>query len=173
MASLLRRMRSRRVWRGFARDEEGVSAVEFALVAPMFLLTLFTSMDLGATYMGGRLLDASVDELVRKVRIGTIRNELSVAEARNELCASTFASVFDCDRIWIRLHHIDDIPGPGSSPADPDSGSFRPGARSTLNVIEVSAPWPRIFYVNFTDSGPGKLDEWRVTSRNAFMIEPY
>lgn len=54
----------------FRRDEEGATAVEFALVAPIFLVFVLGIMDLSGFYFVQGQLQNAVEQASRQIRVG-------------------------------------------------------------------------------------------------------
>lgn len=57
-------------WRERFRQQKGVAALEFALVAPLFFLVLFMSFELGFMMMADAALDRTSNRIARMGRIG-------------------------------------------------------------------------------------------------------
>ncbi len=86
--------------RFFARDEKGVGAVEFAFVAPMFLLLLLVIAELGLTLATQSVLDGATRDAARLIRTGQIQSQGSPITAfQTQLCSemSSLMTVANCD----------------------------------------------------------------------------
>lgn len=98
----------------FLRDNKGASAIEFAILAPVFLMIVFGIMEIGFHMAQISNLDDSVRTIVRLVHIGKANKEqYNTAEIAQLICDET--SFFPkCEqRITIELTKIDsfgDIP---------------------------------------------------------------
>lgn len=55
----------------YARDEEGSTAVEFALIFPIYLAIMMMSIELGFVTLRGVMLERGMDMAVRDIRLGT------------------------------------------------------------------------------------------------------
>ncbi|MFC3692937.1 TadE/TadG family type IV pilus assembly protein [Chenggangzhangella methanolivorans] len=55
--------------RRFARGRDGVAAIEFGMVGPLFLALVLGTFDVGGLMLQSMLLDRSVDKAVRTVRV--------------------------------------------------------------------------------------------------------
>jgi Flp pilus assembly protein TadG len=88
----LRRSCAFRLWRG----EDGVTAIEFAMIAPLFFLLLGSIMETGIMLFSEYSLQTSVQSAGRLVRTGQAQ-ELQLTEAafKNEIC-KTAEIVMDC-----------------------------------------------------------------------------
>jgi Flp pilus assembly pilin Flp len=85
--------------RQFLRDQEGVTAIEFAFVGPPFLLLLAAIFELGLTLTTQSLLDGAVRDAARLIRTGQVQSQGSpITVFQNLLCSevSSVISASDC-----------------------------------------------------------------------------
>lgn len=75
-----------RALRRFLEDRAGVTAVEFALVGPLFLALALTSFEGGGLMVRSMLLDRSVDKAVRQVRVKGGTATISQNDFRTAVC---------------------------------------------------------------------------------------
>ena len=59
--------------RRFARSKAGVTAVEFALVAPPFLMLLFGTLETSIMYFVATNLEGEVQVAARQIRTGNVQ----------------------------------------------------------------------------------------------------
>lgn len=86
----------RRLIRRFARHRRGATAVEFAMIAPLFFGSLFAIMETGTLYLKTTALEAGVEEAKRVTMTGQVAGS---GNATAQL--SKFKSAF-CDQAgWI------------------------------------------------------------------------
>jgi Flp pilus assembly pilin Flp len=76
----------------FTKEEDGSAALEFAVVAPLLMLILFSTFELGLLTVRETLLERALDLTVRDIRLGT-----GTAPQHDELKARI------CDRAYL-LH---------------------------------------------------------------------
>lgn len=83
--------------RGMGKDESGVTAIEFAMVAPVFFLTFFAMFETGLILFTEYVLQTSVQEAARLVRTGQAQSSgLSAAQFKTEVCKMA-SSLIDCN----------------------------------------------------------------------------
>lgn len=117
-------MRGRgRIFGRFGRDNRGVAALEFALVAPMLFAVIFGTIEAGWTMVQTIMLDRALDKTVRSLRIGAIPNP-SQDNVRAAVCNEAFLLV-DCNST-LTLEFI-----PVASASDYPSDAARCVDRST------------------------------------------
>jgi len=91
------RKRRKALRRSFAACRKGSSAVEFALVAPVFLALVFSILEAGVFDGGRSLADAANAKAARLIRTGQARtNSMSRDAFYNEIC-KVVKMFGDCD----------------------------------------------------------------------------
>jgi Flp pilus assembly protein TadG len=134
--------RARRVIARFQKNNEGVVAIEFALLALPFLVLLFAILELSVIFFINAALDHAASQASRQIRTGQMQESFSspgaqLAEFRRIICDNMDA--FEgCDkRLSVTLVTSDGTFDPGQlSPAtyDPSTDDVPPDA------FDCSAP---------------------------------
>jgi Flp pilus assembly protein TadG len=75
-------------------DESGATAVEFALIAPVAIVMMFSAIECGRLMFSVNELEASLSEAARKLMIDP---EASNTEVRTALCSRMV--LVDCDAV--------------------------------------------------------------------------
>lgn len=87
MFSFGRYLMKRATTRRFKSDASGATAVEFAMVIPMFLLVLGVIVETGVMMFTEYVLQTSVQEAARLVRTGQAQTkQLTAAQFKSEIC---------------------------------------------------------------------------------------
>jgi Flp pilus assembly protein TadG len=98
--SILKRLRSRFVRSTTARhlrDDSGATAVEFAMVAPVFFLMVGVIMETGLMLFTEYALQTSVQEAARIVRTGQAQSAaMTLTQFKTELCEIA-GTLIDCN----------------------------------------------------------------------------
>ncbi len=106
--TLLRRLISPVVSRGhkFARDDRGVTAIEFGLLALPFFTLIAAILETAIVFFAGQVLDSAVEDASRMIKTGRAQAaNYTLANFRTLLCGYTF-NIFDCDQIKIKVSKI-------------------------------------------------------------------
>jgi len=167
-----------RIVRRFNGNEDGATAVEFAILAFPFFLLLFAIIECSLLFFAGQLLESTVDDVGRKVRTGQLDDTLTADQFKLEICNAT-ALLFDCGKLNVDLKvaatfdELDEPPEPEDGEVDHSSYSFQAPCPEQIAMITVSYEWP--VFTNYVAAQVSKLD-----SRNAllnamavFRTEPY
>lgn len=106
--SLLRRLFAPVISRGrsFSRDERGVTAIEFGILALPFFTIIFAILETAMVFFAGQVLDSAVEDASRMIKTGRAQAaEYQMSDFRTLMCGYTF-SLFDCSKIRIKIQKI-------------------------------------------------------------------
>ena len=154
--------------RRFRRNDEGTTAIEFALISPLLFAFLFAFWDLGAVMLRQVTLNSAVDVVSRNVRLTgdpipgqtwTTPNEM-MAQFTTAVCGRTYLLSNCEDTLVVDMRSIP--PGgtfpPRSAPciARPPGGgvsrpvtTFDPNATPNLVYVRVCAPSQALIKAQF------------------------
>jgi len=76
LRDLFRPVKGRR--KSFARNKSGSAAVEFSIVAPLFLAIMFSMFEVGWYFYANSVLDAATDKAGRMIRTGQVQENGSL-----------------------------------------------------------------------------------------------
>ena len=168
-----------KIIRRFRKDDDGATAVEFAMIAGPFFLLIFAIIESSIYFLAGQYLESSIDEVGRMVRTGQLDSNTTEAAFKQEICDAS-ALMFDCGSLKIDLSiaatfdTLDDPPTP-----DPDGNydssafSFTPPGASQIAMITVMYEWPILtnYAAPLMTNTSGK---WALLTATAvFRTEPY
>jgi len=85
--------------RAFGRDENGVTAIEFGLLALPFFTIVLAILETALVFLAGQILDSAVNDSSRLIRTGQAQNGTPAynAEAYREAICDGLYNMFDCD----------------------------------------------------------------------------
>jgi Flp pilus assembly protein TadG len=146
-----------RIFRHIARDAKGALAVEFALIAPMFLLLLLVIVELCLTLTTQSLLDGATRDAARLIRTGQVQSQGSPITTFQTLLCSNMAplmSVATCDsNVIFEVQTFGTFGSVSFTPCTFNNNqvgvgtqcSFSPGVAS--QIVGVRATYTRSFIV--------------------------
>ena len=74
-------------WKSFGRTSSGAAALEFAIVAPLFLLLLFGIIAVGLVFAGNMTLENAIAQGARKIRTGEAQSQgFDAGKFKSEVC---------------------------------------------------------------------------------------
>lgn len=139
-----------RIPRNFARHEAGSTAVEFALIVPVFLLLIMAVMQMGLVLFAGQHLENATATLGRLVRTGQAQGmNLTQATFREALC-DEMEPFLKCesDNLYVDVQTLPDfgavplnLPINASGELD-GSGAFQPGNAGQIVVVRTFYRYP-------------------------------
>lgn len=141
---------SRKIFRTFLRDEKGVTAIEFALVAFPFLGFIFMIVELGLSFAAQQMLSYATEDISRQFYTGQLTTRNTTPElVRNKICSKMkVVPLTDCSRLYINLDNyasFADVPVKNLVTKDGYLGlpqRINIGGQSTINQINVLYRWP-------------------------------
>ena len=167
---------------GFWSDGAGAAAVEFALVIPLLLMIVGSTLEAGWIMMQTIMLDRGLDQTVRELRVGSFTNPTQEA-MRQRVCARAMI-LADCEaNLALELFPI----GPGGTGYPSDTQRcvnrnstvapvlrFTPGGRTETMFVRacyvVSPITPGIgLGLSLPKDGSGAL---RLIAKSGFVNEP-
>jgi Flp pilus assembly protein TadG len=163
-----------RLFGRFLRSGEGVTAIETALVAPVFILFVAGVAEVSAMLITMRMLDNATESAARLVRMGDATLRSGSAAAFKDAVCSGLPSFASCaENLTIKMVAAEALGDLGSqlasTPASVASPAFNPGLPSGFVAVEAKLEWGS-FSPMFS-----KLTPTLVTfiSRTAFRNEPF
>lgn len=134
--------------KSWKKNEEGSTAVEFALVGIPFILMVIGIIEMALMFTSQSLLEASTSEAARQVRVGAVQQGGGEDVFQDALC--DFASVLiPCADIQYQVVSVDSFEEAGDFPDaefDEDGNledqQFDPGGVSDVVMIRVAYKYP-------------------------------
>ena len=147
----------------FGRDERGVTAIEFGLLALPFFTIVLAILETSLIFLAGQVLDSAVQDSSRLIRTGQAQNNAPAytpADFRAAICAGLYG-MFDCeasdDRLRVSVTVIVDFPAatityPLNTGEDCDedecdwtlADAYDPGDGGEVVLVQAYYKWPTI-----------------------------
>ncbi len=174
--------------RRFAGDSSGAAAVEFSMVAPIFLLMMFSTFEIGWFFYANSIVDASVAEAARLVKTGQIQQLAGTEQQKFDVIYDTICDILDtfgaCNTsltIEVQTYATfsdlaaDVTPATcaDAPPADITAIPFVPGAELEIVRVRICYIYNTInpaIGINLSEPGTSKR---RLISSMIFRNEPY
>ena len=173
----------------FKRDERGVYAIEFALLALPFLGLLFATIEVAWVSFNSEQLQAAVDKAARKIMTGqtqTSNINSTIAFVSQMLCPTdgsrTLPASWDCNRLIVDIRTAADFSSTDTSKTFYNSPlKYCLGNPSTIVVLRVVYPLASVFplsmynqYIGLANDVPTAPGWQHVLMGSAvFKTEPY
>jgi Flp pilus assembly protein TadG len=173
------------ILRRFRRNKKGSAAVEFALVAPMFIAVLFAIIEMALVFFASQILETVTQDTSRLIMTGQAQNaNFTQAQFKNAVCAK-LVTMFDCvNGVSIDVQNYPqfstvDISDPIVN--DPTDGkknfvppnNYLPGGPGDIVVVRLFYKWP-LFVTGLGFNVANIRDNKRLlTATAAFQNEPF
>jgi len=158
----------------------GSAIIEFAMLAPIFLLLLFSIMEIGILFFAQSTLQHSTEIVGRLIRTGQVQGQnLSQAQVRQIVCNNA-APLIPCDsNLYVDVEAFTNFNTVVFSPPLDGQGhmnplnNFQPGAPCNVVLVRVFYAWRVLTpgLTPFLDSMAG--DRHLIYTAAAFRNEPY
>jgi Flp pilus assembly protein TadG len=166
--------------RRFRRNRRGSAAIEFALIAPMFIALLFAIIETAFMFYASQVLETVTQDSARSIMTGQAQTAaLTQAQFKANVCARIVA-LFDCTNgIYIDVQSYSAFSS--VSVADPidvtktfvPPNNYSPGGPGDIVVVRLFYQWPILVTAlgyNISNlSGSKRL----LTATAAFQNEPF
>ena len=181
-------LKSKAARRRFGRNQSGSAAVEFAIVVPVFLMTMFSIFEVGWFYYVNSIVDASVTNGARMIRTGQIQSSGGTPDDQYDILYDDICDVLDTfgdctTRLTVEVQTyatFADLAADTSTPtcadapiADLDAIPFSPGDELQIVRVRICYIYSTInpaIGVNLSEPGTG---DRRLISTMIFRNEPY
>jgi len=171
--------RRARVLPRFCRAQNGATAVEFALIAPVFLATLLAVFQTCIFMFAQAAIQNAANEAARLFLTGQAQNQgLSATQVVTQVCPT---ALFTCSKMFIAVQSAASAASLSTAaPAMYNNGqaiaqagyTYDPGTPGQVMVVQLVYAWPVIGVFGFTPANlPNGATELMGVS--AFRVEPY
>jgi Flp pilus assembly protein TadG len=166
--------------RRFVKRQEGVAAIEFAMVAAPFLALMFAIMETALVFFAGQALETAAADSARMIMTGQAQTQaFSSGDFKNAVCSKVYG-LFNCST---GIHaDVQTFPSFAAvnltNPIGPDGKlvenfNYQPGGPGDIVVVRLFYQWPvfvSLLGFNLADMADNK----RLLAATAiFRNEPY
>jgi Flp pilus assembly protein TadG len=165
--------------RRFRSNRRGSVAVEFALVAPLFIALLFAIIETAIVFMAGQVLQSVATEAARTILTGQAQNAgYTQAQFQNNVVCPLIPALFTCTNLYIDVESSSAFTGftlnneVVSGVFQTTNMQYNPGGPGDVVVVRLFYQWPLFvtgFGYNITNLANGNRE---LTATVAFRNEP-
>lgn len=174
--------RLRELFATFRKDEDGANAVEFALVAPIFIALLVGIIQIFLVFFGQQLLQQVVQQSARQVMTGQVQAAGMTQTQFSTLVCSQVRIIFNCNKLmisvqsgssWSALSAAAPTLTFNADGSVANNWPYSPGGPSDKVIVAVIYQWP-VFMgpLGFTLANLPNGNR-QITASAAFQNEPY
>ncbi len=169
-------------------SQDGTAAIEFAIVAPVFMAMMFSLFEVGWYFYANSIVDASVSDAARLVETGQIQKSTGTDAQKQQAIYNVVCNVLkhfgDCStRLTVEVQTYanfaalaaDNTPATcaDAPPADVSAIPFNTGGELAIVRVRVCYIYSTVnpaIGVNVSEPGTSKR---RLVSSSVFRSEPY
>lgn len=164
--------------RALLRSRDGEAAVEFALVAPMFLALLVAIIESGLIFFAQQALQTAATQSARLIMTGQAQTQnLTAAQFAQTVCGK-LPAMFSCANLYVNVAGAATFSA--IAPLNPlQSGtlnaaamSYNPGIGGDIEIVQLFYLWPSLtapLGLSYADMNGAFL----ITATAAFRNEPF
>ena len=176
----------RRLLRAFRRDQDGMAAVEFGLVAVPFFALLFAILETALVFWSTQVLETAVANASRTIYTGQFQStyDQSASDIRDkftgEVCKNVKA-LFPCDSPAVRVDVRRFTPGtpppavidPNTKQIDESAFTYQATKASDIVLVRVAVEYP--VFVSMLNSNQSNLANGKrlIMGSATFRNEPF
>jgi Flp pilus assembly protein TadG len=157
MFAFARRAAGRGMLMRFRRNQDGATAVEFALVAAPFFALMFAIIETALLFFADQTFDTAVSSAARLIRTGQAQEAgMSASDFKAAICnpdlaqdRSGLGALFDCSKIKIDVKTYSNFSDISlTPPIDPTTKelnvteNYQPGVGGNIVVVRAYYEWP-------------------------------
>jgi Flp pilus assembly protein TadG len=166
----------RRAAAAFLDREDGGPAAEFALVAPIFIVIIYATIQCAIIYIASSFLETGTETTARQVLTNQSTN-LSTAQFKQAVC-NNLPALFNCGSLMIGIQPANSSTITTTAPTFNSDGSlantmpYQQPQPGQIGVLQVVYQWPVIGLPlgwNFANLGNGT---YLMMSTQVFRVEP-
>ncbi|MEQ1670988.1 MAG: TadE/TadG family type IV pilus assembly protein [Hyphomicrobium sp.] len=171
---------------GFKREDDGATAIEFAMVATPFFMLVFMLIGFAMYFFVMNSLEKGMDQTSRLVRTGQAqKNNMTVADFKNQVCNSS-GDWIKCPKVqvfvqkypnWATVAPQECLNVDGSvvtnTAAGTDPIATYTGTASEIVVVTTCYKWEFAQQIPFVKIGNMGDNSMMMQSSTAFRTEPY
>jgi Flp pilus assembly protein TadG len=164
----------------FGRDQSGVTAIEFGLVAAPFVALMLAILETALLFFAAQTLETAVSNAARLIRTGQAQQQGFDADQFKEQICTQVMDLFDCDAgllLDVRTYQTFDSVNL-TKPVDEDGNldvdsTYQPGHGGEIVVVRAFYEWPtfsKLLGLNFSNLADGNH---LIAATAAFRNEPF
>lgn len=133
-------------WRKFSRDKKGVTAIEYALVGPIFFLMIIGTFEYSLYFLKKNIVSHVLYEASRNVQTGEVQKSANPLTTFQAMYCAERVVLVDCLDIQFDVRSFSDVDAVTFPPATfdddgiADNFTFEPGGPSEITAMRAAVP---------------------------------
>ncbi|MFA6265668.1 MAG: TadE/TadG family type IV pilus assembly protein [Pseudolabrys sp.] len=180
IAGRCRALARSKLGRRFIKQQDGVAAVEFALVATPFLALTFAIIESALVFFAGQTLEAATSDAARLIMTGQAQtNGYSAADFKTQVCNRIYG-LFNCTggvtvdvKTYTNFSSVSTATPIANGQFDTSNMGYTPGGPGCIVKVSLYYQWP--IYVSLLGNNLSNLNgNYKLlVATSVFRNEPY
>lgn len=139
----------------FWRDDSGVTAIEFGILATPFFAIVGAILETSVVFLASAVLDSAVLDASRQIRTGQLQAQnYTVAKFEDLVCSRLYGLFQDCHSLQVRVSTVSNFTSATLMPPLSTTCTttcpwvipeeFKPGQGSSTVIVQVYYKWPLV-----------------------------
>src|ERR1700749_1456083 len=129
----------------FVRRQDGVTAIEFAMIGPPFIAILLAIFETGIAFFAQQVLQTATLQSARGIMTGKVQTSgMTSAQFQQSVCNNA-GSLFKCSKVMINVQVQPSFGAPLPSPISNGKAvtktNFSPGVAGDIVIVQVYYEW--------------------------------
>ena len=135
-------------FRRLRRDRNGSVAIEFAIIAPLFVIGVIGIVEIAVTFLATQLLENATQDATRTIMTGQIKSTSASKDQFKSKVCDKIKLMLSCDNLYVDAQAFTTMPDPATfgSPVQNqqfvDSTQFITGKAGDIVVVRTYYTWP-------------------------------
>ena len=123
--------------------------MEFALIAPIFLVLLFATLEIAIIFFAGQVLQSITTNTARTIYTGQAQTAgYTQAQFKSYVCSQIPAAFFNCNNLFVNVTSFSSfnsmtISSPINSGSFVNNMQYSPGSPGDVVVVQLFYEWPQ------------------------------
>jgi Flp pilus assembly protein TadG len=127
------------------RRQDGVAAIEFAMVGPPFIALLVAIFETGIAFFAQQVLQTAVLQSSRAIMTGQVQNQAMTAGQFKQSVCDNAGTLFNCANILVNVQTQASfgaaLPSPIANGQVVTGTNFNPGVGGDIVIVQVYYEW--------------------------------
>jgi Flp pilus assembly protein TadG len=180
--------------KNFSSNQNGATAVEFALISVPFFMFLFAILENAMSFWSQQVLETAVSDAARQVYTGEFQKAITAEQASSgstlspaqvtekfqKLVCDRVTAVFSCSRVKFDVRNINNfsssslaLPVDASRVFDTSSWQVVQPSQNSIVLVRAAMEYPSLIPMLKLSNGALASGNKLIIASAAFMTEPY
>ena len=129
----------------FVRRQDGVAAIEFAMVGPPFIALLLAIFETGIAFFAQQVLQTAALQASRAIMTGQVQTTGVTAQQFQQSVCDSAGTLFDCTKVMVNVQTQPSfgaaLPSPISNGKAVTTTNFNPGVGGDIVIVQIYYEW--------------------------------